>query len=157
MVLLINALIPPPTQALQSTQGDLLNFEMFQGKKIILYFYPKNNTPGCTTETMDFVSNYSILTALNTCIFGVSRDSLSSHEAFRKKLHILFDLISDTQENLCTQFDVIRTKTLYGKPVRSIERSTFIFNETGHLIRQWRNVKVDGHVNDIVEYIRTLT
>jgi thioredoxin-dependent peroxiredoxin len=152
----IGSSIPKTQNPIQSTQGELLNFESFRGKNLVLYFYPKNDTPGCTTETMDFVSHHNDFVQANTVVFGVSRDSLASHEAFRTKLGIPFNLISDPQEELCFIFDVMRNKMMYGKQVRGLERSTFVFDRMGDLAREWRGVKVDGHAADVLNFVHTL-
>lgn len=126
----------------------------YQGKNIVIYFYPKDNTPGCTTEGMDFRNMYEEFQENNTEIFGVSRDSMKSHENFKTKLGMPFDLISDTDEAICTLFDVIKLKNMYGKKVRGIVRSTFFINTKGILVQEWRGVKVPGHINEVLEYIK---
>lgn len=125
----------------------------YLGKKVVLYFYPKDNTPGCTNESIAFRDAYCDFLAANTVIFGVSRDSLRSHDGFKGKLELPFQLISDTEEKLCAQFDVIKQKMMYGKQVRGIERSTFIINEQGELIHEWRKVKVADHVQEVLNVV----
>ena len=128
----------------------------YRGRKIVLYFYPKDNTPGCTTEGIRFRELYPEFQAADTEIFGVSRDSLRSHENFRAKLEMPFQLISDPEETLCAMFDVIRSKTMYGKAVRGIDRSTFIIDASGRLVKEWRGVKVPGHVDEVLEFVKAL-
>jgi thioredoxin-dependent peroxiredoxin len=125
----------------------------YRGKYLILYFYPKDNTPGCTQEGQDFRDCHLQLQALNCTVVGVSRDSLRSHEAFKAKQSFPFELIADTDEKLCQLFAVIKMKNLYGKQVRGIERSTFLFSPDGVLIQAWRAVKVKGHVDSLLQYL----
>jgi len=126
------------------------------GKKIVLYFYPKDNTPGCTTESMRFRDLHDQFTQANTAIFGISRDSIRSHEGFKSKLGLPFELISDPDETLCIMFDVMKMKNMYGKQVRGIERSTFVIDGAGKLVKEWRGVKVPGHVDEVLEYVKAL-
>jgi peroxiredoxin Q/BCP len=121
----------------------------------VVYFYPKDNTPGCTTEAMAFRDRYPEFQAANTAIFGVSRDSLKSHENFKAKLGLPFELISDPDETLCAQFGVMKMKNMYGKQVRGIERSTFLFDAQGRLVKEWRGVKVNDHVNEVLEFVKS--
>jgi thioredoxin-dependent peroxiredoxin len=122
----------------------------YQGKYVILYFYPKDATPGCTTEGQDFRDAFTKFQEANAVIFGISRDSLKSHETFKAKQQFPFELISDDDEALCQLFDVIKMKNMYGKQVRGIERSTFIIDPQGVLIQAWRKVSVPGHVNEVL-------
>lgn len=133
---------------------DLSNYS---GKNVVLYFYPKDNTPGCTTEGLHFRDLYPQFQTANTEIFGISRDSLRSHEGFKSKLDMPFQLISDPEESLCAMFDVMKMKNMYGKQVRGIERSTFVIDGAGTLVKEWRGVKVPGHVDDVLEYVKTLS
>lgn len=128
----------------------------FAGKRIVLYFYPKDSTPGCTTEAQGFRDLVDEFKALNTVILGVSRDSLKSHDNFITKQSLPFTLISDPEEALCQLFDVMKMKNMYGKQVRGIERSTFLINEQGILIQEWRKVKVPGHVQAVLDTIKAL-
>jgi len=128
----------------------------YAGKNVILYFYPKDSTPGCTTQGMQFRDFYKDFQAANTEIFGISRDSLKSHENFKAKFSFPFELLSDSEELACKLFDVIKMKNMYGKQVRGIERSTFIIDQKGVLIHEWRKVKVKGHVEEVLEFIKTL-
>jgi len=128
----------------------------YKGKNIVLYFYPKDNTPGCTTEAMEFRDLYPQFQEANTEIFGVSRDSIRSHEGFKAKLDMPFDLISDPDESLCSMFDVMKMKNMYGKKVRGVERSTFVIDGSGKLVKEWRGVKVPGHVDDVLEFMKAI-
>jgi len=132
------------------------NLAEYSGKWVILYFYPKDATPGCTTEGQDFRDKHAEFLALNTVVLGVSRDSLKSHENFKAKQQFPFELISDTEEQLCQQFDVIKMKSMYGKQVRGIERSTFIIDPKGKIQQVWRKVSVKGHVAEVLEALRSL-
>jgi len=120
------------------------------GKKVVLYFYPKDSTPGCTTEGQDFRDAKAKFTRQNTVILGVSRDSMKRHENFKTKQNFNFDLLSDEDESLCKQFDVIKLKKLYGKEYMGIDRSTFLISEDGMLLEEWRGVKVKGHVDEVL-------
>lgn len=128
----------------------------YKGKKIILYFYPRDNTPGCSTEACDFRDNNSIIEDMNTIVIGVSRDSLKSHDKFIEKFNLPFLLLSDEDETLCNLFGVIKEKNMYGKKVMGIERSTFIINEEGVLVKEYRKVKVKGHINTILEDLKNM-
>lgn len=139
---------------LTATGDQSLQLSDFRGKKIVLYFYPKDSTPGCTLEGQDFRDNKRKFSARNTVVLGVSRDSVKSHENFKNKQSFNFDLLSDPDEKLCTQFDVIKEKNMYGKKVIGIERSTFLINEQGVLIHEWRKIKVKGHVEEVLEEIK---
>jgi peroxiredoxin Q/BCP len=124
-------------------------------KYTVVYFYPKDNTPGCTTEAMAFRDNYPEFQSANTAIFGVSRDSLRSHESFKSKLGLPFELISDPDETVCNHFGVMKMKNMYGKQVRGVERSTFVFDAEGRLMKEWRSVKVNEHVNEVLEFVKS--
>jgi peroxiredoxin Q/BCP len=123
------------------------------GENVVLYFYPKDNTPGCTQEGQAFRDQISNFEKLNTVILGVSRDSVKMHEGFKCKQAFPFELISDPDETLCNLFDVIKMKSMYGKQVRGIERSTFLLDKEGRLVREWRKVKVKGHVEEVLDAI----
>jgi len=127
-----------------------------KGKNLVVYFYPKDNTSGCTREGQDFRDNYSKFKRNKTIVVGVSRDSLKSHENFKTKQEFPFDLLSDQDEALCTLFDVIKEKNMYGRKVMGIERSTFLIDSDGKLRKEWRKVKVDGHVEDVLAAVREL-
>lgn len=126
----------------------------YQGQNVVLYFYPKDATPGCTTEGQDFRDAYPQFKALNTQVFGISRDSLKSHETFKAKQNFPFELISDPEEQLCQLFDVIKMKSMYGKQVRGIERSTFIINPKGLVTHVWRKVRVNDHVAEVLASLK---
>ena len=127
-----------------------------RGQILVLYFYPKDNTPGCTDEGIAFRDLHEAFVALGAVILGVSRDSLRSHGSFRAKMNFPFDLLSDEDEALCTQFGVMKMKNLYGKPVRGIERSTFVIDDQGVMRKEWRGVKVPGHAQAVLDFLRTL-
>jgi thioredoxin-dependent peroxiredoxin len=126
------------------------------GSAYVLYFYPRDDTPGCTLEGQDFRDQQATFKKLKIRVLGVSRDSLASHEKFRKKYDLRFDLISDADEKLCRQFDVIKEKNMYGKKVLGIERSTFLVDAQGVLRKEWRKVKVDGHVDEVLDAAKAL-
>ena len=138
------------------TGGQTFTLFDYKNKTVVLYFYPKDNTPGCTTESMQFRDLHSQFTAANAEIFGISRDSIRSHEGFKAKLAMTFDLISDPAETVCNLFNVMKMKNMYGKKVRGIERSTFVIDGTGKLVKEWRGVKVPGHVDEVLEFVKTL-
>ncbi|MFA6040660.1 MAG: peroxiredoxin [Methylophilus sp.] len=141
---------------LPATSGKTIKLSDYLGKNLIIYFYPKDSTPGCTTQGMQFRDAYEELLALNTEVLGVSRDSIKSHENFKAKFSFPFELLSDADELACGIFDVIKMKNMYGKQVRGIERSTFVINAEGVLVAEWRKVKVDGHVQVVLDFIKTL-
>ena len=128
----------------------------YLGKNLVLYFYPKDNTPGCTTESLQFRELYPKFQQAGTEIIGISRDSIRSHDGFKSKLELPFELISDADETVCTMFDVIVMKSMYGKKVRGIERSTFIIDAAGKIVKEWRGVKVPGHVDEVLEFVQSL-
>ncbi len=135
----------------QATGDKTIRLKDFRGKKVILYFYPKDNTPGCTTEGQDFRDLYAKFKRQNAIVLGVSRDSLASHDKFRAKHKFPFDLISDPDEKLCRKFDVIKEKSLYGRKFMGIERSTFLIDEAGKLRAQWRKLKVKNHAQEVLD------
>ena len=139
-----------------ATSGQTVSLAALKGKQVVIYFYPKDSTPGCTTEGQGFRDQYAQFTAANTEVFGVSRDSLKSHENFRTKMSFPFHLLSDADEEACKAFDVIKMKNMYGKKVRGIERSTFVIDPSGVVRREWRGVKVPGHVQEVLDFVRTL-
>lgn len=136
-----------------STSGPM-SLADFEGKKLILYFYPKDNTPGCTQETAEFRDAHPDFLKAQCEIVGVSRDSLKSHENFKAKLELPFELISDPDETLCELFEVMKMKNMYGKQVRGIERSTFLIDSDGKLLKEWRAVKVANHVMDVLAAVQ---
>ena len=141
---------------LPATGDKTLSLKDFQGKNLVLYFYPKDNTPGCTLEGQNFRDAYAEFQKCNTEILGVSRDSVRMHEGFCSKQSFPFDLLSDADETLCRQFDVIREKNMYGKKVMGIERSTFLLDGKGVLRHEWRKVRVKGHVEEVLAAARNL-
>ncbi|MDP1604573.1 MAG: peroxiredoxin [Legionella sp.] len=143
-----------PNIAFKATNNILASFDDYQGKWLVLYFYPKDQTPGCTIESHDFRDTQAEFKKLNAVVFGISRDSLKSHDNFICKQALSFDLISDEAEELCQLFDVIKMKSMYGKQVRGIERSTFLINPQGILTNEWRKVKVAGHVDDVLATLK---
>jgi peroxiredoxin Q/BCP len=142
----------PDFEAL-STGNKMIKLTDYRGGFVIIYFYPKDNTPGCTQEGQSFRDNFEKFTALNAVILGVSRDSVRIHESFKCKQEFPFDLLSDADEKLCELFDVIKMKNMYGKQVRGIERSTFLIDPQGILIHEWRKVKVKNHSEDILDVL----
>lgn len=141
---------------LVTTSNAIFSPADLQGGWIVLYFYPKDATPACTTEGQDFRDAYADFVSLGVKVFGVSRDSVGSHERFKEKQAFPFELISDTEEVLCRVFDVIREKNMYGRKVMGIERSTFVMSPTGEIVAEWRKVKVKGHVEAVLEKVREL-
>ena len=127
-----------------------------KGKNLVFYFYPKDNTPGCTKEGEDFRDNYSVIKKLNTEVIGVSKDSVASHQKFIKKFNFPFNLISDENEKVCNLFNVIKEKNMYGRKYMGIERSTFLIDANGKLVKEWRKVRVKGHVDDVLESIKEI-
>jgi len=138
------------------TGGQPFRLSEHRGKKLVIYFYPKDNTPGCTAESLQFRDLHERFRRAGAAIFGISRDSLRSHDSFKAKLGLPFELISDADETVCTMFDVIVMKSMYGKKVRGIERSTFVIDAEGKIVKEWRGVKVPGHVDEVLEFIERL-
>ena len=147
---------PVPDFELPATGEQSISLSGLRGKKIVLYFYPKDSTPGCTLEGQNFRDLHDRFTALNTVILGVSRDGIKAHENFKAKQNFPFELLSDKEERLCRLFDVIKPKKLYGKEFMGIERSTFIIDEKGILRAEWRKVKVKGHADEVLAAIEKL-
>lgn len=141
---------------LPATGGTSISLSALRGHPVVLYFYPKDSTPGCTAEAQQFRDLHPEFTRLGATVLGVSRDSLKSHENFKAKQSLPFELLSDTDEKLCTQFAVVKLKKLYGKEVRGIERSTFVIDAKGKLRREWRGIKVPNHAQEVLDYVRTL-
>lgn len=144
-----------PSFKLPATGDQNIALKDLRGKNVVVYFYPKDSTPGCTTESCDFGALHEKFRKKNTVILGVSRDSLTSHEKFKAKFEFPFNLLSDADEELCKLFDVIREKNMYGKKVFGIERSTFLIDTEGRLQREWRKVRVNGHAAEVLEAIST--
>jgi peroxiredoxin Q/BCP len=142
--------------SLPSTGGGTFRLSEHRGKKLVLYFYPKDNTPGCTTEGADFRDQHREFARAGAEVFGISRDSLKSHEGFKAKMKFPFELLSDADEAACAQFGVMKLKNMYGKKVRGIERSTFVLDGDGKVAREWRGVKVPDHVKEVLNFVKTL-
>ena len=147
---------PVPSFNLPSTGGHEVSLNSLQDKKVVIFFYPKDATPGCTIEGHDFTRLKSDFEDKNTSVYGVSRDSIKSHERFKEKESYSIDLLSDQEEKLCQIFGVIKLKNMYGKQVRGIERSTFLINEKGELIKEWRGVKVPGHAEEVLSFVKEI-
>lgn len=129
----------------------------FLGKNLVIYFYPKDSTPGCTTEGQEFRDNYKIFKKYNTEIVGVSRDSIKSHENFKAKQSFPFELLSDPDEKVCKAFDVMKLKSMYGREYIGVDRSTFLIDKEGKILKEWRSVKVKGHVEEVLNTVKGLT
>ena len=145
-----------PQFSLAATSEQEISLSDLKGKNVVLYFYPKDSTPGCTREGQDFRDSYNKFKRQNTVILGVSRDSIKSHENFKAKQGFQFELLSDKDEILCKLFDVIKMKNMYGKQVRGIERSTFLIDANGKLKKEWRKVKVENHVDEVLAAVKEL-
>ena len=139
-----------------ATSGEKIRLKDLRGQNVVLYFYPKDSTPGCTLEGQDFRDLHSKFRRQKAVILGVSRDSIASHEKFKAKQKFPFELISDPDEKLCKKFDVIREKTLYGRKFMGVERSTFLIDASGRLRGEWRKVKVKGHAAEVLEAVKEL-
>jgi len=145
-----------PAFSLPATGEQSIKLADLKGSMVVIYFYPKDSTPGCTRESQGFRDNHTKFRRHGAVVLGVSRDSIKSHENFKAKQELPFELLSDADEELCTIFDVIKMKNMYGKQVRGIERSTFLIDAKGVLRQEWRKVKVDGHVEEVLEAVRAL-
>jgi peroxiredoxin Q/BCP len=141
---------------LPSTGNTTFRLSSTRGSKVVLYFYPKDNTPGCTQQGSDFRDSYAAFRKAKTQIYGVSRDSRKLHEGFKANMKLPFELLSDEDETVCKQFDVIKLKNMYGRKVRGIVRSTFVIDEKGVLVREWRGVKVPGHIQEVLNFAQAL-
>jgi len=153
MSVAIDSNVPDFTAA--ATGGDF-TLSAHRGKTVVLYFYPKDNTPGCTTEGHDFAAANSKFRKANAVVLGVSRDSVKSHEGFKSKMKFPFELISDPDEKLCELFSVMKMKNMYGRQVRGVERSTFVIDSAGKLRKEWRGVKVPNHVDQVLAFTQSL-
>ena len=153
MPVAVDSKVPDFTAA--ATGGDF-TLSAQRGKTVVLYFYPKDNTPGCTTEGHDFAAANSKFGKANAVVLGVSRDSLKSHEGFKSKMKFPFELISDPDEKLCELFGVMKMKNMYGRQVRGVERSTFVIDGTGKLRKEWRGIKVPNHVEQVLAFTQSL-
>ena len=145
-----------PAFTLPDENGTKVKLADLAGQWVVLYFYPKDDTPGCTDEGIQFRDLHDRFRAAGIAVFGISRDSLKSHEGFKAKKEFPFELLSDADEALCAQFGVIKMKNMYGKKVRGIERSTFVIDREGRLAREWRGVKVPGHAEEVLNFVKTL-
>lgn len=145
-----------PNFSLPATGEQTLSLKDFKGKNLVIYFYPKDNTPGCTTEGQNFRDLYKKFQKNNTEILGVSRDSVRVHENFKKKHEFPFELLSDGEEEMCNAYDVIKLKKLYGREYMGIERSTFLIDDKGKLKQEWRKVKVKGHAEEVLKAVEDL-
>ena len=145
-----------PDFSVPATGESTFNLSDQKGHPVVLYFYPKDNTPGCTVEGADFRDLHKEFTKLGAVVAGISRDSVKSHEGFKAKMDFPFPLLSDADEKLCSLFGVIKMKNMYGKKVRGIERSTFVIDSKGVLAKEWRGVKVPGHAAEVLEFVRSL-
>jgi len=155
MTTILTGLAVPDFSA-PATGGDTFRMSAALGKSVVLYFYPRDNTPGCTDEGRQFNELYSKFRKLDCEIYGISRDSLRSHENFKAKLGFSFELLSDENEHVCNMFGVMKMKNMYGKQVRGIERSTFVIDANGVVRREWRGVKVPGHAREVLEFVRSM-
>ncbi len=148
---------PAPVFENPATGDQTISLASLKGKNVVLYFYPKDSTPGCTTEGQNFRDSYEAFQDADTEILGVSRDSVRSHENFKAKQDFPFHLLSDKEETLCKAYDVIKEKNMYGRKSMGIERSTFVIDKQGNLAREWRKVRVKGHVDEVLEFVKSLS
>jgi peroxiredoxin Q/BCP len=154
MAIVVNK--PLPEFEANATSGVKVSNTSHMGQAVVLYFYPKDNTPGCTTEAMQFRDKYKEFVKLGAAVFGVSRDNMASHDNFKAKLELPFELIADTEEKMCHMFGVVKNKIMYGKKVKGIERSTFLIGPDGLLHDEWRGIKVVGHVDEVLKAVKTI-
>ena len=145
-----------PSFEAECTSNMRLSNKDFIGRNLILYFYPKDSTPGCTSEGQDFRDRYKLFKNLNTEIIGISRESIKSHENFKLKQSFPFELLSDPEEKVCKAFDVMKLKSMYGREYIGIDRSTFLINKNGQVIKEWRSVKINGHVQEVLDAVKEL-
>ncbi|WP_200403652.1 peroxiredoxin [Fangia hongkongensis] len=138
------------------TSDKTFTLEDYKGKNVILYFYPKDSTPGCTNESIDFSNEIEAFNQADSVIFGISKDTLKSHEKFKEKYNMPFELIADTEKYLCEAFGVLKEKSMFGKKYMGIERSTFVIDKEEKLVKEWRKVKVPGHVLEVLSFVQTL-
>lgn len=147
---------PLPEFEALATGNESLSNQSLIGQTVVLYFYPKDNTPGCTTEAMQFRDKYKDFVKAGATVYGVSRDNMKSHDDFKEKLELPFELIADTEEKMCHMFGVVKNKIMYGKEVKGIERSTFLIGADGILKQEWRGLKVPGHVEEVLKAVKAL-
>lgn len=145
-----------PAMTIPATGAKEIALATLKGKNVVLYFYPKDSTPGCTIEGHDFSRLYDKFKSADTEVFGISRDTLKSHESFKTKEKYTIDLLSDEDEKVCKLFGVIKMKNMYGRQVRGIERSTFVIGKDGRLVKEWRGVKVAGHAEEVLDFVKSL-
>jgi len=145
-----------PDFSLPATGDQTVTLSEYQGRNVVVYFYPRDSTPGCTTEGKDFRDRMASFRRCNTAVLGISRDTIKSHENFKARQEFPFELLSDADETVCRLFDVIREKNMYGRKVMGIERSTFLIDDSGVLRREWRKVRVKGHAEEVLEAVRNL-
>jgi peroxiredoxin Q/BCP len=145
-----------PDVSLPATGGKDIALKSYKGKALVVYFYPKDNTPGCTQEGQDFRDQYKAFVKAGAEVLGISKDSVRSHENFKSKFSFPFDLLADTDGVACKAFDVIKEKSMYGKKYMGVERSTFLFDPKGQLVREWRGVKVKGHADEVLEAVKAI-
>ncbi len=146
-----------PAFKAEATNDQIISNMSFKGKNFVIYFYPKDSTPGCTTEGQEFRDNFKLFKKMNTEILGVSRESIKSHEKFKSNENFPFELLSDPEEKVCKAFDVMKLKSMYGREYMGVDRSTFIVDSTGKVYSEWRNVKVKGHVKEVLGKVAELT
>lgn len=142
--------------SLPATGNQTFTLSSARGKFLVIYFYPKDNTPGCTTQAVQFRDLHAEFEKVGCVVAGISRDSIKSHENFKAKFSLPFELLSDADETVCNQFGVIKLKNMYGKQVRGIERSTFVLDKDGIMRREWRGLKADGHAQEVLDFVKTL-
>ena len=147
---------PLPEFEAVATGNESLSNQSLIGQTVVLYFYPKDNTPGCTTEAMEFRDKYKDFVKAGATVYGVSRDNMKSHDDFKEKLELPFELIADTEEKMCHMFGVVKNKIMYGKKVKGNERSTFLVGTDGILKQEWRGLKVAGHVEEVLKAVKAL-
>jgi peroxiredoxin Q/BCP len=147
---------PLPEFEALATSGIKFTPQAYLGQCVVLYFYPKDNTPGCTTEAMQFRDRHKDFIKAGAVVFGVSRDNMASHDKFRQNLELPFELIADSEEKLCHMFGVVKNKIMYGKKVKGIERSTFLIDPQGVLVAEWRGIKVAGHVDEVLKAVKVV-
>ncbi len=147
---------PLPEFEAVATGNESLSNQSLIGQTVVLYFYPKDNTPGCTSEAMEFRDKYKDFVKAGATVYGVSRDNMKSHDDFKEKLELPFELIADTEEKMCHMFGVVKNKIMYGKKVKGIERSTFLVGTDGILKQEWRGLKVAGHVEEVLKAVKAL-
>ncbi len=145
-----------PKFSAEATSEQTISNQTYKDKNVVIYFYPKDSTPGCTIEGQEFRDNYKKFKKCNTEILGVSRESIKSHENFKSKQNFPFELLSDPDEKVCKAFDVMKMKSMYGRQYMGVDRSTFIVNDQGKIIKEWRSVKVKGHVQEVLETVQKL-